>query len=181
MNRLILSNDPVAADTQAAIFSTKNPEDLAFIKIAQQRGLGATDSGKPQSSSGRIVKTKHLIRIRRKLQSSFFCLFIYLLIQPGCPRICIRIIHRPFPNPKISAYTSPSPSSGAWIPWHGWGRFLHQWIHGFEWAIGLILATIILGRFFCGFICPFGAMHRFSLCKALPQRQGHDCRQSGQT
>ena len=45
-NRLILSNDPVAADTKAALLFGKKPEDLAFINIAEKRGLGVSDLGK---------------------------------------------------------------------------------------------------------------------------------------
>ena len=29
------------------------------------------------------------------------------------------------------------------------------------WAVPLILLTLVLGRFFCGWICPMGAMHHF--------------------
>ncbi|HEY5505575.1 MAG TPA: 4Fe-4S binding protein, partial [Sedimentisphaerales bacterium] len=28
-------------------------------------------------------------------------------------------------------------------------------------AIGVVILTIIFGRFFCGWICPFGAIHQF--------------------
>jgi uncharacterized protein (DUF362 family) len=46
MNRLILSNDPVAADAIAAGLFGKNPLDIGFIKIAESRGMGTTDMGK---------------------------------------------------------------------------------------------------------------------------------------
>jgi polyferredoxin len=29
------------------------------------------------------------------------------------------------------------------------------------WALAVIVLTIILGRFFCGWVCPFGALHQF--------------------
>lgn len=47
-NRLILSNDPVAADAKAAALFGKKPEELAFIKIAEQRKLGISDLNKIQ-------------------------------------------------------------------------------------------------------------------------------------
>jgi len=46
MNRLILSNDPVAADAKAAGLFGKNPMDIGFIKIAESRGMGTSDLGK---------------------------------------------------------------------------------------------------------------------------------------
>jgi uncharacterized protein (DUF362 family) len=46
MNRLILSNDPVAADAKAAALFGKNPVEIGFIKIAESRGMGTSDMGK---------------------------------------------------------------------------------------------------------------------------------------
>ena len=32
---------------------------------------------------------------------------------------------------------------------------------GLLWAIATVALTLLLGRFFCGWLCPFGAMHHF--------------------
>ena len=32
---------------------------------------------------------------------------------------------------------------------------------GLLWAVGTLVLTILLGRFFCGWFCPFGTMHQF--------------------
>ena len=32
---------------------------------------------------------------------------------------------------------------------------------GLLWALATMVLTILLGRFFCGWICPFGALHQF--------------------
>jgi polyferredoxin len=32
---------------------------------------------------------------------------------------------------------------------------------GLLWALATVVLTILLGRFFCGWVCPFGAMHQF--------------------
>jgi len=42
-NRLILSDDPVAADAKAAEMFNIRPESLGFVQLAQQRGLGTYD------------------------------------------------------------------------------------------------------------------------------------------
>ena len=44
MNRLILSNDPVAADARAARLFDLEPESIGFIKIGHQQGLGVYDT-----------------------------------------------------------------------------------------------------------------------------------------
>ena len=43
VNRLILSNDPVAADTRAAQLFGKTPEDIGFIRLGNKWGLGSSD------------------------------------------------------------------------------------------------------------------------------------------
>ena len=44
MNRLILSNDPVAADARAARLFDFEPDAVGFIKIGHQQGLGVYDT-----------------------------------------------------------------------------------------------------------------------------------------
>jgi len=43
-NRLILSNDPVAADSRAAAYFDVRPEQLGFIRLAEKWGLGTSDT-----------------------------------------------------------------------------------------------------------------------------------------
>lgn len=39
-NRLILSNDPVAADAKAAALFNLRPQDIGFIRLGNKWGLG---------------------------------------------------------------------------------------------------------------------------------------------
>jgi polyferredoxin len=32
---------------------------------------------------------------------------------------------------------------------------------GMAWALATIAGTLVLGRFFCGWLCPFGTLHHF--------------------
>jgi uncharacterized protein (DUF362 family) len=48
MNRLILSNDPVAADARAARLFDLDPDRIGFIKIGRQQGLGSFDTEIPK-------------------------------------------------------------------------------------------------------------------------------------
>jgi uncharacterized protein (DUF362 family) len=43
LNRLILSNDPVAADTRAAQLFGKTPEDVGFIQLGNKWDLGTSN------------------------------------------------------------------------------------------------------------------------------------------
>jgi len=42
-NRLILSNDPVAADAKAARLFNYQPDEVGFIQLAEKQGLGTSD------------------------------------------------------------------------------------------------------------------------------------------
>ena len=42
-NRLIMSDDPVAADAKASLLFDHNPEKIGFINLGQKRGLGTYD------------------------------------------------------------------------------------------------------------------------------------------
>ena len=48
-NTLILSDDPVAADARAALLFNRKPEDIGFIRMAQEQGLGTCDFQKLNS------------------------------------------------------------------------------------------------------------------------------------
>lgn len=37
----------------------------------------------------------------------------------------------------------------------------HRLYQGLLWSLAVILPTLILGRFFCNWVCPFGALHQF--------------------
>jgi len=43
VNRLILSSDPVAADTKGAMLFNKKPDDIGFIRLGNKWGLGTMD------------------------------------------------------------------------------------------------------------------------------------------
>ena len=93
-----------------------------------------------------------IIFTRRISQLFFFCLFIWFCI--------------------ISTF------GGEWWHLRGWpvnlilqldplvaiGTLLstHTIYKGLLWALLTVVLTIILGRFFCGWICPFGALHQFT-------------------
>jgi polyferredoxin len=107
------------------------------------------------------LKPKHLVWIRRSSQAIFLLLFLFLLIESRLPQDIIIDytqtmgnsqeirIHRP-----ISFFFQLDP-----LVWLTTLMADHVWISGFAWAIVVLITTLLLGRVFCGFICPFGTLH----------------------
>jgi polyferredoxin/formate hydrogenlyase subunit 6/NADH:ubiquinone oxidoreductase subunit I len=107
------------------------------------------------------LKPKHLIRIRRTSQVFFLCLFLFLLAESRLPRDIIFYDspsmgepHEIRIKPPITFFFQLDPLLGLTSLVSG-----HLWIKGFAWAMAVLLMTLLLGRVFCGFICPFGTIH----------------------
>ncbi len=47
----------------------------------------------------------------------------------------------------------------------------HTVYRGLFWSVGLLGLTMVVGRVFCGWICPFGTLHHF-FAWILPSRRG---------
>jgi len=107
------------------------------------------------------VKPRQLIWIRRISQGIFLLLFLLLLVETRLPQdiyldytIALndqQDIRLGFP---VTFFFQLNPLT--WLTSLVSG---HLWVKGFWWAIGLLIVTLFLGRFFCGFICPFGTIH----------------------
>src|SRR4051812_37993350 len=47
----------------------------------------------------------------------------------------------------------------------------HTVYRGLLWSVGLLAVTLVFGRVFCGWICPFGTLHHFTAW-LFPSRVG---------
>ena len=107
------------------------------------------------------MKPGHLVWLRRISQTVFLLLFLFLLVQSRLPQEIffdytqsmgdaqdIRI-HQP-----VTFFFQLDPL--VWITSLISG---HTWIKGVGWALLVLVLTVLLGRVFCGFICPFGTIH----------------------
>ncbi len=107
------------------------------------------------------MNPKYWVWIRRVSQACFLCLFLYLLIESRLPQ-------------DIVIDYSQSLEGSEDLHIHKPIRFFFQldplvwltalladriWIQGFAWALIIIVLTFLLGRVFCGFICPFGTLN----------------------
>ncbi len=107
------------------------------------------------------MKTRHLIWTRRTCQAVFLVLFLLLLIVSRLPQDVQLDYSMDFTAEKdirlgypVTLFFQLDPL--IWITSLISG---HVWIKDFLWAAGIIFLTLFLGRFFCGFICPFGTLH----------------------
>ena len=102
------------------------------------------------------MKARHLVWFRRISQTFFFILFLFLLIGSRLPTDIylegaesdIRL------NQPITFFFELDPLVGISSLLSG-----HHFISG--WFIAVVVLTLLLGRVFCGFICPFGTLHHF--------------------
>lgn len=107
------------------------------------------------------MKAKHLVRIRRISQALFLFLFLFLLIESRLPQDIYVDYSVAFSSEVDLRIDRPTTFFFQLDPLVWLTSLLsgHQLIKGFWWALILLLVTLLLGRVFCGFICPFGTIH----------------------
>ncbi|MBN1626822.1 MAG: 4Fe-4S binding protein [Deltaproteobacteria bacterium] len=106
-----------------------------------------------------------IIYTRRISQIFFFCLFLWFCIVATFGSEWWQLRGWPV---NLFLQLDPLVAIGTLLSTHTIYR-------GLIWALLTIITTIILGRVFCGWVCPFGAMHQFigwlgSRRKTLKQR-----------
>ncbi|MDD8011994.1 MAG: 4Fe-4S binding protein [Acidobacteriota bacterium] len=90
---------------------------------------------------------KRLQRLRIFSQVLFIWIFFYLLVKSGGAEIA----H--LPQTGLFFYLDPL---FLWVNLLS-GRFLHAFLL----ALIPLFLTLVLGRFFCGWVCPLGGLHQF--------------------
>jgi polyferredoxin len=115
---------------------------------------------KPRPRAGSGLPARPVIRglvwARRASQAGFMALFLWLLF------------HTAFRGSFASAETRvrlPEPVEGFLLadPFVAAMTLLstHSVYRGLFWSVGLLGLTLVFGRVFCGWICPFGTLHHF--------------------
>lgn len=111
------------------------------------------------------MKARHLVRIRRVTQAVFLLLFLFLLVESRLPQDVYQnyslVFTEEVPELRIDrpvgfffrldplVVLSTLLSAGVLV-------------QGAFWAGVVLLATLFFGRFFCGFVCPFGTLHHLA-------------------
>jgi polyferredoxin len=133
---------------------------LQRLRLAARGPAAASASSKVKGRSGSGLPARPVIRAlvwaRRAAQVGFLGLFLYLLFQTGFRGSFAATdgrVRLPLPvegfllaDPFVAAMTFLST---------------HTVYRGLLWSIGLVALTLVFGRVFCGWICPFGTLHHF--------------------
>ncbi|MEB2313077.1 MAG: 4Fe-4S binding protein [Sorangiineae bacterium] len=103
----------------------------------------------------RIIRA--LVWVRRVSQATFIGLFLYLLFQTA--------FRGTFSASADTPVRLPLPVEGFLLadPFVATMTLLstHTIYRGLAWSLVIIALTVVFGRVFCGWICPFGTLHHF--------------------
>jgi polyferredoxin len=105
---------------------------------------------------GSRVRPVKITTMRRFSQIVFFLLFLFLLLHTefrGSLQAAGNDIRLPYPirwffeiDPLVALSNALST---------------HALYRGLLWSLAILIPTMFLGRFFCGWICPLGSLHHF--------------------
>ena len=103
----------------------------------------------------------NITKTRLAFQVFFVGLFLFLAFVTAFDRL------KGFP---VSLFLELDPLVGI-----GTSLTTHSLYRGLLWALPVVLLTLVLGRVFCGWVCPFGAIHHLigwlSVRRSSPQQQ----------
>jgi polyferredoxin len=131
--------------------------------------LRARFKPRPRSGSGIPARAsiRTLVWARRASQAGFLALFLYFLFQTA--------FRGSFAASSEARVRLPLPVEGFLLadPFVAAMTVLstHTVYRGLLWSLGLLALTLVFGRVFCGWICPFGTLHHF-FAWIFPSRYG---------
>jgi polyferredoxin len=115
---------------------------------------------KPRPRSGSGIRPRPvilaLVWARRVSQVAFFFLFTWLLFRTAFRGSFTSTDSRVRLPEPVEAFLLADPFVGAMTL-----LSTHHVYRGLAWSIGLLALTLVVGRVFCGWICPFGTLHHF--------------------
>ena len=150
---VIASTHIMHADVAAAILFGSEPGQVEFLQAAFAAKWAKSTWAKspsnlfPFKNTVNAKRGKHWQRLRIGSQVLFTWLFFFLLLKSGC----IAIEH--LPHTGFFFYLDPLL---LWV-----NILAGPFLHAFLLALVPLVLTLVLGRFFCGWICPFGALQQF--------------------
>lgn len=137
--------------TSAAATGNVPEKDAKPAKVVPVKQKGRAGSGIPARLSIRV-----LVWVRRISQAGFLSLFLFFLFQTGFRgsfASADTAVRLPYP---VEAFLLADPFVAAMTL-----LSTHTVYRGLVWSVGLLALTLVFGRVFCGWICPFGTLHHF--------------------
>jgi polyferredoxin len=115
------------------------------------------DPKRPGSGIPARRSIRTLVWVRRAAQIGFFALFMFFLFQTAFRGTFTATADQPVRLPyPVEAFLLADPFVAAMTL-----LSTHTVYRGLAWSVGVLALTLIFGRVFCGWICPFGTMHHF--------------------
>lgn len=115
----------------------------------EDRGRGADDGGREKAkpwerggSDSPAPTIRWVVWARRAVQTVALLLFLYLVVSARQP------LHSPIPV-DLFIRLDPLAQLSSSLAAREWAPYL-------LWAVPLFIATAVVGRFFCGWLCPLG-------------------------
>ncbi len=107
------------------------------------------------------MKIRHLVWLRRTTQVLFLCFFLFLLVESRLSQDIYVDYSGSFSSTQDLRLDQPVTFFFQLDPLVSITSLIsgHTLIKGFLWGVGILVLAVLLGRVFCGFICPFGTIH----------------------
>jgi len=137
-----------------------------------------TQPNKPKKATKKLpgsgIPARKVIRalvwVRRVAQVGFLGVFLFFLFHTAFRGTFTATAGEPVRLPlPVEGFLLADPFVGAMTL-----LSTHTIYRGLAWSVVVLALTLVFGRVFCGWICPFGTLHHFfwlDLSKSLPARQ----------
>ncbi len=168
--------EPVGATAIPTSTSTSTPTSTSTATPTATAAAAATPGAAPPKKKssklpGSGIPPRRIAVVlkwaRRVSQVGFFALFMYFLFQTGFRGSFAARADTPVRLPlPVEGFLLADPFVAAMTL-----LSTHHVYRGLLWSIGLLAITMVVGRVFCGWICPFGTLHHF-FGWLLPSRRG---------
>ena len=153
--------EAASAPAQANATSANAPPARAAAVTAPGAAAPTKPAKKDPKLPGSGIPARRSIRtlvwVRRAAQIGFFALFMFFLFQTAFRGTFTATADQPVRLPyPVEAFLLADPFVAAMTL-----LSTHTVYRGLAWSVGVLALTLIFGRVFCGWICPFGTMHHF--------------------
>ena len=143
---------PTPARAEPAVPTKPAASKAAPGKPPATKGPKRAGSGIPARKSIRV-----LVWVRRVSQVAFFGVFFWFLCATAFRGTFSATADQPVRLPlPVEAFLLADPFVGAMTL-----LSTHTVYRGLAWSLVIVGLTLVFGRVFCGWICPFGTLHHF--------------------